>query len=819
MLPAPLSVHRERTAPGATIVVAGGGGPVTVEAWLGGGTSDEGTGEAGLAHLAEHLALAQVVPADRAAGGVGLDGWVGPDATVFRAIGGAGALVEALAAIVGAVGAPAPAPSLVAAEASRVAAERDHEAPRARLLSWLWGRGPGSAVVPVFDGVAIERWWRTSFAPARTTIAIRGADDPPAAARLVAAAWPAPRSLRPSRGRAERPPVRAPAPPRARPPLPPGWWAIGGRVARPDVDDLAALTVAAAAARLLRPWSGLDHADVVASRTRAAWIVTGRGQPPTARELARGLAALASAGDAVLAAARVGAGLPLVGVDDPVGELAAGQHLFGDPAWAARLRARLATVEPAAVAAVVRRRLAGRVRVAGGRAARGPGPAPRRPRGPGTSTRPTPGAPPAPSPRAEVAEATLPAGTRVIAMRVPGATEVAIHVAWRGGFADEGEGERGVVAVLAAAAPASCAAVDAAAEAAALGGELAGVAGRWSLGLRSRWSRDRWRDGLALVLACARSPALDAAAVSGERTRLLAMARGLAGSPTRAAYLAYLAARWGRHPLGRDVLPPPGELAGLDHDVAARWWQARYAPGPAVVVIVGDLAPAAAVAAVRERLAGAPRLRASSPLPPPPPPPLRAPIARQLFVDGPPATAAVVIGLPGLAADAAERPWLDGLAAILGAPGGRVHAAATAAGARSLRVAVVDGPGAGYLALELEAAPPADAVVAAVAGALRALAAGGPTAAELELARAALVPAAEPSRLAAALVRAELVGAAPGAGAPADEATLRALVAALVRWDEATVVTVRPADMTPGVRARATRPLPPRRGARPRRPR
>ncbi|MBE7448825.1 MAG: hypothetical protein HS111_08020 [Kofleriaceae bacterium] len=167
-----------------------------------------------------------------------------------------------------------------------------------------------------------------------------------------------------------------------------------------------------------------------------------------------------------------------------------------------------------------------------------------------------------------------------------------------------------------------------------------------------------------------------------------------------------------------------------------------------------------------------------------------------------------------------ERPWLDGLAAILGAPGGRVHAAATAA-ARAL--AAGGGgrrTGRRYLALELEAAPPADAVGGrGRRRPARALAARRADRRRLELARAALVPAAEPSRLAAALVRAELVGAAPGAGAPADEATLRALVAALVRWDEATVVTVRPADMTPGVRARATRPLPPRRGARPRRPR
>ncbi|MBZ0236492.1 MAG: hypothetical protein K8M05_29465, partial [Deltaproteobacteria bacterium] len=84
-----MNLHRERTASGMTILAAPGAGPVTVEAWIGGGIGDEADDDAtiGMAHLAEHVALAMAEARLRDAHpGVGRDPAVEPDATVFRAV-------------------------------------------------------------------------------------------------------------------------------------------------------------------------------------------------------------------------------------------------------------------------------------------------------------------------------------------------------------------------------------------------------------------------------------------------------------------------------------------------------------------------------------------------------------------------------------------------------------------------------------------------------------------------------------------------------------------------------------------------------------
>ncbi len=800
-------IHRERTAHGVIVLVAPAPGPVTVEAWIGGGSGDEAVGQHGLAHLAEHVALAaseSAADALRGHGGGGLDGWVTPDATVFRAVAGPGALLPAIEAVAAAAGATVAPPALVDAEAARVAVEVDGWSPRARLAALAWGAQPVAARAGAAE---VEAWWRASYDPRRTTVAVTGGDAAEVG-RAIAARWrrPGGDSAHPRRDRAALRGARSQPEVRLH-----GWWAIAANLTSASTSDLAALALVATAARRSPPWPGMEWAEVVALRDRAAWIATGRGAPPDTAALAAGLEAAGTIDGAALAWARAAVRVPLAGVDGLASELAAGQHLHGDPRWAAVLRRAVAAVTRDTVAAAVSRHLVGQARLIGPPpAARRAGPSPRRVR-----------------PRAATSKrATLAGGTRVVAVRAPGATGVAIRVAWTGGFADEGPAERGVVALLAAVAPQTCDALDAAAETSALGGELAGVAGRWSFGLRSRWPRASWRDGLALVVSCATAATLDAAIVTRERARLVELAHGVAGSPSRTAFLAYLEARWDTDPLGRDPLAAPGELAALTPGHLERWRRERYPPGAAVVVVIGDLDPDDMIDAVRAGFAAAvPAAAPSSPVAPPatfaravaPLAPL--PEARQIFVDGPAGTAAVVIGLPGLAATASDRPYLDGLVAILSAPGGRLRRAVAAAGARSLRVAVVDGPSGGYVALELEGPPPLDAAVAAAAAEVRALAGDGPTAAELVVARAALVAAGDPLRRADAISRAELAGAPLPAALVVDDDAVHRVAAAVLRWDDAVVATVRPPDMTPGAYQRAIKRLPPRRVPRRRGPR
>jgi hypothetical protein len=191
---------------------------------------------------------------------------------------------------------------------------------------------------------------------------------------------------------------------------------------------------------------------------------------------------------------------------------------------------------------------------------------------------------------------------------------------------------------------------------------------------------------------------------------------------------------------------------------------------------------------------------------------------RQIFLDGPDGTAALVIGLPGLPAGHADRRVLDALAAVLGDPAGRLRTATAAAGMRSVRIAVVDGPDAGYLALELEGRPPADAAVAAAETVIRSLATEPFTAAELAIARAAMAPSHDVVAHADALAHSELHGGAPAPSIELDStATLQRVAGEILRWDDAVIATVRPPDITPGARARAIKRLPPRRTTAPRR--
>lgn len=791
ILPDMMNLHRERTAQGVTVVVAPGDGPVTVEAWIGGGLGDEhedgeGGATSGMAHLGEHVALATA--SATAMGRVGLDGWVTPDATVFRAIAPVGEVDAAIATIarIATIASAGDVRGALSGQVSEWIVEREKE----RIAR----EGAGAGGVVARGGVReIAAWWRQSYSPARTTVAVRGARVEEAVAAVGRGWRGAGRGARSSGFGARSSGHRTRS-------TEYGARSTGHRAGPMAIDvsganerERAALSIAAAAMRA----RGVC-ADLVVTRDAIMWIANSALDGFWLDE-------------AALAWARVAVRVPIAGVETTIGEIAAGQHLFGDPVWSARWRREIAAVSTADVRAAVGAHVVGpamRTQIAGGvvRAAR-PSPAPPR-------RRPTPPLRGRAAARV-VKRATLANGARVIAVRVPGAERVAVRVAWAGGFAAEGPADRGVVALLAAAAPTECAEIDVAAETAALGGELAGVAGRWAFGLRSRWTQVAWKDGLALVAMCARAPALDHDVVARERARLVDLATGVALSPSRIAFTTYLRARWGADPLGIDALAAPGELATITRADAAQWWRDHYALGAAVIVVAGDVDPDAAIAEVREGF------EAPSGAPAPRPPAIATapslPERRQLFVDGPGANTALVVGLPGLAAGDADRRALGGLVAILADPAGRLRRAATAHGVRSVRVTAVDGPVTGYVVIALDGAAPADAALVAVEAVVRALGTEGPTAAEVAVAEAALAPSDEPLTIADDTARAELFAPVESAttaadiAAPLDAATLQRVAASVLRWDDAMVVTVRPPAMTPGARAHANKRLPPHR--------
>ncbi len=119
--------------------------------------------------------------------------------------------------------------------------------------------------------------------------------------------------------------------------------------------------------------------------------------------------------------------------------------------------------------------------------------------------------------------------------------------------------------------------------------------------------------------------------VTTERNRLgerLAVARS---QPARIAREALLARRYGSHPYGRE-LPEPAAVAEVDAEDVHALHKDRVAPEGAVLVLVGDLDPDAAIATAEDALAAFQKAGDSHPGVPPPPPP---PTAPPLLVDRP----------------------------------------------------------------------------------------------------------------------------------------------------------------------------------------
>ncbi len=128
---------------------------VVAEAWVGGGEGDPA-----VAHLAEHVAVAQ---ADGA-----LDGRTTPDATIVRGVGAE--LAAALAPVWRAITAERASLAVVEAEAEAIARETDGPAPTA-------------------TATALERWWQRSWRGQRATLVVAGRFAPAAVAAWVRP-WP-----------------------------------------------------------------------------------------------------------------------------------------------------------------------------------------------------------------------------------------------------------------------------------------------------------------------------------------------------------------------------------------------------------------------------------------------------------------------------------------------------------------------------------------------------------------------------------------------------------------------------------------------------
>jgi zinc protease len=240
--------------------------------------------------------------------------------------------------------------------------------------------------------------------------------------------------------------------------------------------------------------------------------------------------------------------------------------------------------------------------------------------------------PPRVVPLPPVAEARLPGGLRVVAVRRAGVPLVEVRL--RVPFAGTDLAAAALLSdtLLTGTATRSRSAIAGALQA--MGGSLSASvdADRLALG-GSALSRDL-PDLLGLLAELLSGAAYPAEEVEGERARLGDRLAVALSQPARLARDRLLARCYGDHPYGRE-LPEPAEIAAVDPETVRALHAQRVAPEGSLLLLVGDLDPDDALDAVAGTLegwkGGEGWTNPPGEVDPPPPPPVVAP----LLVDRP----------------------------------------------------------------------------------------------------------------------------------------------------------------------------------------
>jgi zinc protease len=809
---------------------------VALQVWVGAGAADEATQEAGLAHLVERVVVggpregalgeAQSASSDAQSVSPVVASWTGPDATVFQVVVAApfvDAGVDALAApFARATFAPAAlerARADALGELRRAVSDPTTAARRALYAEAFAGHGYGrgvlgtEATLQALTGARVDAFRRQFYGAANATLVVVGDLDARAVrARLTAAfgAWP--------RGAAVAARAAAPSPagPRA---TAVAVEAGGARVAvgfriPPLADaDLAAIDVLGAAlaetlddGRLTRALvrerqlAISTRADVFAGRDGGLLVLEAPLVASRADEAARVVLdealrlAREELSPAELEAARAALEADLARGVATTSGYARRLGFFATVARAPdaeeRYRERLRALTPADVRAVASRVLrdstvtvAASLPDATAAGVTGAASARLREIARASEAHADARGPTAPPTSADVTSfanvvrVALPSGPRVLVLRDPTVSTVSVRALWSGGLRLEDARSNGITSLLAALLTRGTRTRDAAhlaAAATALGGSLAGVAGRDELGLRAEFLSRHLAEGLALVADCLVHPAFPEPEV--ERARLAALERVRVGDDDAAAVAARLFAGtlWPRHPYRLPLTGTGESLSRLTRRRLVEHYRLHYGAANLTIAVVGDVDVARVVALLRTLFADAPAALGGASATAP-----DAPVdAAEVFELIPNDDVHVVLGYPAPALRDADRRAAEVLARILGGPDGRL--AREGVGPALVDAALWSGLDAGAFTLDVSTAPAGlDAVVPALRQALERVVGAGVSAPEVARAAHALVAADARSlerrdAVAAALARDEVLGLGAGAyrRAPAELAAV-----------------------------------------------
>jgi zinc protease len=840
-----------------------------IQAWLGVGAADEAPGQAGVAHLLEHVlfkgsadyGIGELVHAIEAGGGE-INAWTALDHTVYHAVLGADHLGTAIDALGDMLTTPRVDPEELAREREVVLEEirQGSDDPGRVIAQSLFATayaahpyrrpviGSPETVRRIGERELVD-FFRGYYVADNLTLVVAGDVDPERVRRDVERRFRRMPSGRPARCATAEPAQTAPRASCAERELGEAYLALGFHVPAARHPDTAALDVAAIllgqgeSARLPRLLRDRDqlvtsaYANVHALRDPGLLVLSATARPADA---ARAVGALADHARALaddldpgeLDKARIAAETAFVRqLETAQGRARSlGWHaaVAGDPQFGHVYLDRIRGVRRHDVAGVVRRYLradnasvaailpAGRARTAAF------------PRRAELAVRRALATPPIATGHAVVdRRVVLGSGMVVLVRRDPSVPVVAMRGVWRGGQRVEDAAHAGASTLLARMLTRGCGALDAAEVADRidrLGGALSGVAGRNSFGLTAEWLARSWQAGLELVADCVLAPALPAGELAREARLLLEDQAAQAGSPTHVAFRAFSEALYGEHPYARDILGTPASVERLSRAALAAFYRERYPVSGLTLAIVGDIDVDEVVARVRTRFEGAPRARPAAARAPG----RRAPATAEVFRYLERAQAHLVVGFPGATLDAPDRFALEVLVAILGGQGGRLFAELREKRALAYRVSAhsVEGVDPGYVAVYLSCAPDKlGEAVAAVRAELERVRQGAVAAAELERAKSYLIGTHQIAmQRRAAVANAMAYHEAYGLGWQTwtdYDAAIRAVraedvaaaAAAYLRPDRMITATVQPPSATPAAKRRSKTPAPPARPA------
>src|SRR6267143_6540746 len=223
----------------------------------------------------------------------------------------------------------------------------------------------------------------------------------------------------------------------------------------------------------------------------------------------------------------------------------------------------------------------------------------------------------------------LPGGGVLLVKEERAVPLVALRAVWSGGLraeSDENAGISVLLARLASKGTGKRGAEQIVREMEAMGGALGGNAGRNSFGLRAELLSRHLEEGLDLFVEALAEPAFRDEEVARERTLQLDDLHAREDNPAGVAFLLFAETMYRRHPYRLDTLGTAASVSTMTAGRLAAYRSERYPVSQATLSVVGDVDPDRVSQLVRERLGKLPQ-RPAPPIVPPQEDPIAAPRA------------------------------------------------------------------------------------------------------------------------------------------------------------------------------------------------